>query len=100
MVEKKRLNPSGLVTHVGGLDSVVESMRQFPDIPGGKKLIYPQIRMPLTAIRDFGKKAKESSLFRELDAICSRHNGLWSGEAEKYLLNHADKMNDKAKRRE
>lgn len=92
MVEEKRLNPSGLVTHVGGLDTVVDSMLNFPRISGGKKLIYPQIRMPLTAIQEFGCKKGESGLFRELDRICRSHNGLWSGEAERYLLTHADRI--------
>ena len=26
---------------------------------------------------------------RNLDEVCRRHNGLWNGEAEKYLLAHA-----------
>ena len=71
---------------------MVDSILNFPNIRGGKKLIYPQIKMPLTGISDFSNRSKESSLFRELDQICSRHNGCWNGEAEKYLLDHAEKI--------
>ena len=31
-------------------------------------------------------------MFAALAEICDRHNGLWSGEAEKYLLAHAKEI--------
>ena len=55
-------------------------------IRGGKKLIYPWVDMPLTAIADFEKLGKEDPFYAELDVICKKHNGLWSVEAERYLL--------------
>jgi len=45
--------------------------------------------MPLTAIADFEEKGKTDPLFAELARIVSDHNGLWSLEAEKYLLKNA-----------
>ena len=83
------INPAVMVTHVGGLDACAETTMNLPKIPGGKKLIYTHISMPLTAIADFAEKGKEDPMFAELDAICKKHNGLWSGEAEKYLLANA-----------
>lgn len=80
------LDPAGLVTHIGGLDAVVEATNQLPQIPGGKKLIYTHIEMPLTSITDFAKLGETNELFRKLAEICDRHNGLWSVEAESYLL--------------
>jgi len=59
-------------------------------IPGGKKLIYTNIRLELTAIDDFAAKGKSDPLFAGLAEIVSRTNGLWSVEAEKYLLEHAE----------
>ncbi|MFA7389608.1 MAG: L-sorbose 1-phosphate reductase, partial [Proteiniphilum sp.] len=59
--------------------------------PGGKKLIYTHINMPLTPISDFEKLGEESELFGKLAEICNRHNGLWSVEAESYLLNFFEK---------
>lgn len=53
-----QLQPSFMVTHIGGLDAVPETVLNLPDIPGGKKLIYNGVTMPLTAIADFAEKAK------------------------------------------
>jgi threonine dehydrogenase-like Zn-dependent dehydrogenase len=80
------LDPAGLVTHIGGLDAVIETTLHLPEIPGGKKLIYNHIEMPLTAIDDFAEKGKTDPLFAELDRICKNNNGLWCVEAEKALL--------------
>jgi len=82
----KGLDPAGLVTHIGGLDAVIEATNHLPEIPGGKKLIYTHIEMPLTPISDFAKLGETSDLFKKLAEICDRHNGLWSVEAESYLL--------------
>lgn len=84
----KGLDPAGLVTHIGGLDAVIEATNHLPEIPGGKKLIYTHIEMPLTPISDFSKLGETNGLFKELAEICDRHNGLWSVEAESYLLNN------------
>ena len=82
----KGLDPAGLITHIGGLNAVADATNNLPNIPGGKKLIYTHIDMPLTPISDFEKLGETNELFRELAVICSRHNGLWSVEAETYLL--------------
>ncbi|MBZ4675398.1 MAG: putative L-sorbose-phosphate reductase [Anaerophaga sp.] len=84
------LDPAGLVTHIGGLDAVPDTTNRLPEIPGGKKLIYTHINLPLTPIDDFEKLGKSSELFRELALICNKHNGLWSVEAESFLLNYFD----------
>ncbi|HEY5511207.1 MAG TPA: zinc-binding dehydrogenase [Prolixibacteraceae bacterium] len=80
------LDPAGLVTHIGGLNAVIEATLHLPEIPGGKKLIYNHIDMPLTPITDFKEKGKTNPLFAELDRLCHKHNGLWNLEAEEYLL--------------
>lgn len=82
----KGLDPAGLVTHIGGLDAVSEATLNLPTLPGGKKLIYTHIDMPLTAIEDFAKQGEANPFFKNLAEICDRHNGLWSVEAETYLL--------------
>jgi threonine dehydrogenase-like Zn-dependent dehydrogenase len=87
MAGKNRLNPSILVTHIGGLDAAKDTTLNLPSIPGGKKLIYTHISLPLTAIADFDKH--NDPLFKELDKLCKEHNGLWNAEAEEYLLKHA-----------
>ena len=80
------LDPAGLVTHIGGLNAVIDATLHLPEIPGGKKLIYNHIEMPLTPITDFAEKGKSDPLFAELDRLCQKYNGLWNLEAERYLL--------------
>ncbi|MBE9518101.1 MAG: zinc-binding dehydrogenase [Bacteroidetes bacterium] len=83
---EKGLDPSGLITHIGGLDAVTEATLNLPGIPGGKKLIYNHLNMPLTAISDFRKLGENNPLYSELADICDHHDGLWSVEAEELLL--------------
>lgn len=81
-----QINPSAMITHIGGLNSVVETTLNLPNIPGGKKLIYTNIELELTAIEDFPAKGEDDPLFAKLAEITANNNGLWSLDAEKYLL--------------
>ncbi|HAK45008.1 MAG TPA: L-sorbose 1-phosphate reductase [Spirochaeta sp.] len=92
MMGEGRLNPSAMITHVGGLDSVIKTTLNLPNIPGGKKLIYNHKKMPLTAIADFAELGKTDSFFGELAKLAELNGGLWSVEAEKYLLSNADNI--------
>jgi threonine dehydrogenase-like Zn-dependent dehydrogenase len=87
-MEKGILDPSVMVTHIGGLDAVPESVINLPSIPGGKKMMYTHLSFPLVAIADFAEVGKTKPLYAELDRLVKKHNGLWSAEAEKYLLAH------------
>jgi len=91
LMSQGRINPACMITHVGGLNAVAETTLNLPDIPGGKKLIYSDIEMDLTAIDEFTAKGETDPLCAELARITDENNGLWSVEAEEYLL-------DKAKR--
>jgi threonine dehydrogenase-like Zn-dependent dehydrogenase len=89
LIDKNILNPAIMVTHIGGLDSAASTIQNLPDIPGGKKLIYTTISFPLTALEDFEDKGKEDPMFMELSRIIKKNNGIWSKEAEDYLLLNA-----------
>ena len=89
MMNAGKIDPSAMVTHIGGLNAVVDTTLNLPKIPGGKKLVYTQIDLPLTALADLEEKGKEDPLFAELAKIVNANNGLWCGEAEKYLLANA-----------
>lgn len=91
MTEDNLINPSVMVTHIGGLDCVAEATLNLPKIPGGKKLIYTNIDLELTAIEDFEEKGKTNPVFAELAKIVKKNNGLWCTEAEKYLLSNLSK---------
>ncbi len=92
MADQKRITPAILVTHIGGMDSAAETILNLPHVPGGKKLIYTHISLPLTAIDDFTEKGKTDPLFAKLAELCNRTGGLWNVEAEKYLLANAPKL--------
>ena len=91
LMSQGRLNPAVMVTHIGGLNAVIDTTLNLPKIPGGKKLIYNNINLELTAITDFEEKGKTDPLFAGLAEIMKRSNNLWCAEAEKYLLEHAPK---------
>ncbi|MBN2301775.1 MAG: zinc-binding dehydrogenase [Lentisphaerae bacterium] len=92
LMGRNLLNPAVMITHVGGMDSAVKTITDLPSIPGGKKLIYTTISMPMTPLNDFERLGDNDPIFKELARITMRHNGLWSAEAEKYLLSHAAKL--------
>jgi len=88
LISKKRLDPSVMITHIGGIDAAIDTTVNLPQIPGGKKLIYTHIELPLTALTDFEKLGEKDDRFKVLDEIVKGNNGLWCAEAEKYLLNN------------
>lgn len=90
MMAEGKINPAAMITHIGGLDAVAETTKNLPNIAGGKKLIYTNIKMDLIAIADFRGMGESDPLFKKLADITDKHNGLWSAEAEKYLLEKAE----------
>jgi threonine dehydrogenase-like Zn-dependent dehydrogenase len=88
MMSRGKINPAILVTHIGGLNCVPETTLNLPYIPGGKKLIYTGIDLPLTAIEDFPRLGEHNPFFAGLAEITEANNRLWCDKAEKYLLKH------------
>ena len=84
-----KINPAVMITHVGGLDAVVETTLNLPQIPGGKKLIYTNISMPLVSLYKLKEKGADNILYAGLHEIVSKNDYIWSLEAEKYLLANA-----------
>lgn len=83
-----KIEPAVMVTHVGGINSIIDTTLNLPKIPGGKKLTYTQFDMPLTAIDDFEELGKTDPLFAKLDEACKENRGMWSAKAEKILFEH------------
>lgn len=88
LIEQKAIKPAVMITHIGGLDAVADATIHLPEIPGGKKLIYTQIEMPLTAIEDFKALGETNPLYAQLAESCENHQGLWNAQAEQILLNY------------
>ena len=71
MAGENKINPAILVTHIGGMDAAEETILNLPHVPGGKKLLYTHISLPLTAIDDFAEKGKTDPLFAGAgDPVC------------------------------
>ncbi|MFV0398324.1 MAG: zinc-binding dehydrogenase [Bacteroidales bacterium] len=87
------LDASGFVTHIGGIDAVIDTTMRLTEIGGGKKLMYMHKNMPLTALTEFEVKGKTNPVFAHLDQLVKANKGLWSLECEKYLMANADKVN-------
>ncbi|MCG8696406.1 MAG: zinc-binding dehydrogenase [Bacteroidales bacterium] len=92
MMEDKTITPAFLITHIGGLDAVSEATIKLPELAGSKKLIYTQIKLPLVALTDLEKEGTNNPLLAKLAELCAKNNGLWSVEAENYLLEHGEKI--------
>ena len=86
LIGEGKINPATMVTHIGGIDAAIDTTTRLPEIPGGKKLIYTHINLPLTAIADFDKLGESDSRFAKMAKMVRENNGLWCAEAEKYLL--------------
>lgn len=92
LMAEGRINPAVMITHVGGLDSVVDTTLNLPQIPGGKKLIYTNISMPLVDLAGLGELGKKEAFYAGLNEIVSKTDYIWSLEAEKYLLANAKQI--------
>ena len=84
-----KINPAVMITHVGGLDAVVNATLNLPHIPGGKKLIYTNISMPLVSLDKLGEPGKKDPFYAGLNEIVSKNDFIWNLDAEKYLLQNA-----------
>lgn len=89
-----RINPSGMITHIGGINVVPHTVLNLPQIPGGKKLIYTGLDIPLIALDELGKHAEDDQLYAELDELVREHKGLWNPAAESLLLSRAPRVAD------
>ena len=91
-IGKGYLHPEVMITHVGGLDSAAQATLDMLKIPGGKRLVYTHVNMPMTAIDDFAKLGEKDPFYAKLAEICEQNNGLWCKQAEDYLLANAPKV--------
>jgi threonine dehydrogenase-like Zn-dependent dehydrogenase len=89
LMESGKINPAVMITHVGGLDAVVDTTLNLPKIPGGKKLIYTNISMPLVSLYKLAQMGKDDPFYAGLHEIVSGNDYIWNLEAEKYLLANA-----------
>ncbi|KRL05082.1 alcohol dehydrogenase catalytic domain-containing protein [Liquorilactobacillus oeni] len=74
-----KLNVAKVITHVLGLNAAAETTLNQPEIGGGKKLTYPTKKFDRIELAKVDPQT-------ELGKILAKHDGLWSPEAEKWIL--------------
>lgn len=82
LMQAKKVQTAKVVTHILGLNAAGDTTLDLPAVGGGKKLVYTGKNIPLTPL---GKISDP-----ELAALMERNHGIWSKEAEEYLLAHAE----------
>ena len=92
LIEQNKINPGALVSHILGLNAVIDTLLAMEYPSGAKKVCYNGLDIPLIAIDELGKWGETDPMYRELDKIVKANGGLWCAEAEKYLLEHAPKI--------
>lgn len=84
LIERGVLDPSSMITHIGGLGAVKDTILNLPKIPGGKKMIYNQLDLPLLALDEL--EQQDDPRLQELGRMVRENGGFWSPACEKYLL--------------
>ncbi|MCF1585978.1 zinc-binding dehydrogenase [Tetragenococcus koreensis] len=79
LIEEKKVKVANVVTHILGLNAVAEATLTQPKIGGGKKLVYTHKEMPFTALNELAETDPLAKILEKTD-------GIWSKEAEKYIL--------------
>lgn len=92
LIESKTINAGALVSHILGLKAVPETIFAMEHPNGLKKVCYTGLDIPLVALDEFEKLGQTDPMYAALDRIVKSHGGLWNTEAEKYLLEHAPKI--------
>lgn len=90
LIEDGTIDPSGMVSHIMGINAVPENIFAMSTPNGAKKMCYNNIDIPcieIAKIREY-----EGELYQVLADIVEKNGGKWSAEAEKYLLANAPKI--------
>ena len=92
LIEKDKINAGAIVSHILGLNAVVDTLFAMEKPNGAKKVCYNELDLPLIAISDLEELGNDNELYRELAKIVKLHGGVWNAEAEKYLLANAPRI--------
>ncbi len=92
LIEQQKINPGALVSHICGLNAVIDTLYAMEKPSGAKKVCYNEIDIPLVAIDDLEELGKTNELYAALAEIVKRNGGLWCAEAEEYLLKNGPRL--------
>ncbi|CQR24527.1 L-sorbose 1-phosphate reductase [Yersinia enterocolitica] len=80
------------MSHILGLNDAATTTLNLPKIIGGKKLVYTGKNIPLTSLSELMSQPQTLPLLQELQTILRKTEGLWSKEAEDFVLAYAPEI--------
>ena len=92
LIENGTIDPSGMVSHIMGMDCVHDSIFAMKTPSGAKKMCYNELDIPCIEIAKLSEYGKKDPLYKQLAEIVDNNGGKWCTEAEKYLLENAPKV--------
>ena len=92
LLEKDAINAGALVSHILGMNAVIDTLYAMEKPNGAKKVCYNELDIPLIAIADLPELGKTNPMYARLAEIVAANDGLWCAEAEKYLLENAPRI--------
>lgn len=85
LVESGKTDVSKIVSQVLGLNDVIDTISNLPNLTGGKKMCYVHKNFNLYNLGD-----SENDWQKDLSEILDRNKGIWNLEAEEYILNNME----------
>ncbi|QSX09134.1 zinc-binding dehydrogenase [Alkalibacter rhizosphaerae] len=85
LIEEKKVEVAKIVTHILGLKDAAQVTKDLPELGGGKKLVYTHQDLKYTDITALDENS-------QLGRILKNTRGVWSREAEEYLLGQVPKF--------
>lgn len=90
LIEQNKVSVNKAISHVLGLNAAADTTINQTQIGGAKKLVYAHKALPLIDLQQLVKQTEINDPFLlRLQQILLKTEGLWSKQAEDYLLSNA-----------
>ena len=84
LIESGSVDVAKIVSHIMGIDQASKVTQIQDQIKGGKKLVYTHKKFNLKNLESLNEAPDDVALHK----ILSKNHGIWSKEAEDYVLNY------------
>lgn len=89
LIEEGKVSVNKAISHILGLDQAAYATINQAKIGGAKKMVYTHKSLPLIDLQTLVSQSTTDPLLHNLKTILLKTEGLWSKEAEDYLLQNA-----------
>ncbi len=84
LIESRSVDVAKIVSHIMGIDQASKVTQIQDQIKGGKKLVYTHKKFDLKSLKSINENTDDVTL----QTILSKNHGIWSKEAEDYVLTY------------